>query len=41
MASVSECSKKLKGSGAKKVYVFALGRNIFRPKQGGEKNEHI
>jgi len=31
MATSYECSKILKENGAKKVYIFALGRNIFIP----------
>lgn len=34
MASINECSKVLKNAGAKKVYVFSLGRNILLEKGG-------
>jgi predicted amidophosphoribosyltransferase len=33
MASINECSKVLKNAGAKRVYVFSLGRNILQKKE--------
>ena len=34
VASVNECAKMLKTAGAKKVYVFSLGRTIMTTTKG-------